>query len=403
MNKLDKIIKAGKETFSQSTAHGIPNIINNSNLISKLIWLLCVLISMCALIWFTYNAILEYLKYPIVTSINTNYESPAEFPTVAICSKYWVDDISFSEKDLKDMLLECKYASEDCKTNMNNYFERYYDDLMSYCYRFNSGKNMSGHKVPIQTAFNSGFDEGLWITWNTTGDLAVWIHDANNAPKSHRGNNRNGFINYASIDFETEFAFEKISDYKLGYPYNKCLEDVDLFKTNKQIIDYLKLINRTLNRDICIDICFDLDYIEKNPCNCTEKLGSVWDKCVLSDIFFQCSMDYYRKVYLKNIANEKCPQQCQMTTYLVETKISPFKLENQVRFRVYYKSLKHTVIIQSPKMILSDLISNVGGIIGVFLGISFLSFIEIIDFILQIIYILFFQNKKINNALLLII
>ena len=87
---------------------------------------------MCALIWFTYNAILEYLKYPIVTSINTNYESPAEFPTVAICSKYWVDDISFSEKDLKDMLLECKYASEDCKTNMNNYFERYYDDLMSY-------------------------------------------------------------------------------------------------------------------------------------------------------------------------------------------------------------------------------------------------------------------------------
>jgi len=83
-----------------------------------------------------------------------------------------------------------------------------------------------------------------------------------------------------------------------------------------------------------------------------------------------------------------------MTTYLVETKISPFKLVNQVRFRVYYKTLKHTVINQSPKMILSDLISNIGGIIGVFLGISFLSFIEIIDFILQIIYIFCFH---INN------
>jgi hypothetical protein len=395
MNKFDKIIKAGRETFSQSTAHGIPNIINNSNLVTKLIWLLSVLISTCALIWFLCNTILDYFEYPVVTSINTNYESPTEFPTITICSKYWSDD--FSKKNLKDMIYECVYASEDCKTNINNYFESYIDDLMSYCFRFNGGRNMSGHKVSIQTALNSGFDEGLWITWNTTGSLAIWIHDANNAPKNHFENNRNGFINYASNGYETEFAFEKISDYKLGYPYNKCLEDVDLFKTNKQIIDYLKSINRTLNRELCIDICFDLDYLEKNPCNCTEKqvnLGSVWNRCVLNENSKKCSLNYYRNVYLKDLANEKCPQQCQMTTYLVETKISPFKLVNQVRFRVYYKTLKHTVINQSPKIILSDLISNIGGIIGVFLGISFLSFIEIIDFILQIIYIFCFH---INN------
>jgi hypothetical protein len=348
---------------------------------------LSVLISTCALIWFTCDTILDYLEYPVVTSINTNYESPTEFPAISICSRYWSDD--FSKNNLKDMLLECKYAGEECKTNMYNHFEHYYDDLMLYCFRFNSGKNMSGHSIPIKNALIGGYDEGLWITWKTIGHLAIWIHDTNNAPKNHFENNRNGFINYASNGHDTEFAIEKFSDLKLGYPYNKCLEDVDLFKTNKQIIDYLKAINRTLTRDICIDICFDLDYLEKNPCNCTEKLGSVWDKCVLSDIFFKCSIDYYRNVYLKNIANEKCPQQCKMTAYLVETKLTTTSLKNLVRFQIYYKSLKHTVINQSPKIILSDLISNIGGIIGVFLGISFLSFIEIIDFILQIIYILY--------------
>ncbi len=94
MSKFNKIINAGKEIFQQSSAHGIPNIINNSNLVTKLIWLLSVLISTCALIWFTCNTILDYLEYPVVSSINTNYESLTEFPTITICSKYWSDDFS---------------------------------------------------------------------------------------------------------------------------------------------------------------------------------------------------------------------------------------------------------------------------------------------------------------------
>ncbi len=226
MSKFNKIINAGKEIFQQSSAHGIPNIIKNSNLVTKLIWLLSVLISTCALIWFLCNTILDYFEYPVVTSINTNYESPTEFPTITICSKYWSDD--FSNKNLKDLLLECVYARQSCQINMDNHFERYYDDLMSYCFRFNSGRNMSGHSIPIKNALIGGFDEGLWITWQTIGHLAIWIHDINNAPKNHYENNRDGFINFASMGLETEFAFEKISDYKLGYPYNKCLEDFDL-------------------------------------------------------------------------------------------------------------------------------------------------------------------------------
>jgi len=37
-------------------------------------------------------------------------------------------------------------------------------------------------------------------------------------------------------------------------------------------------------------------------------------------------------------------------------------------------------------MNISDLISGIGGILGLFLGLSFLSFVEILEFICQIIY-----------------
>ena len=50
---------------------------------------------------------------------------------------------------------------------------------------------------------------------------------------------------------------------------------------------------------------------------------------------------------------------------------------------------------QSQLMTFVDLISNVGGTFGLFIGISFLSFAEIIELIFQIIFILF--EKKNNN------
>ena len=57
---------------------------------------------------------------------------------------------------------------------------------------------------------------------------------------------------------------------------------------------------------------------------------------------------------------------------------------------VYYKELKYTRISQEPNTMLFNVISNVGGILGLFLGISFLSFMEIFEMLFQIIYIKFF-------------
>ena len=59
---------------------------------------------------------------------------------------------------------------------------------------------------------------------------------------------------------------------------------------------------------------------------------------------------------------------------------------------IYYEDLKYTIITQQPRSETFNLISNIGGTLGLFIGISFLSFIEILELIFEVFAILF-SNK----------
>ena len=59
---------------------------------------------------------------------------------------------------------------------------------------------------------------------------------------------------------------------------------------------------------------------------------------------------------------------------------------------VYLQDMKYTLISQEPKTELFTLIAYIGGILGVFLGISFLSFIEIFEIFYEI-FLIFIFNK----------
>ena len=66
-----------------------------------------------------------------------------------------------------------------------------------------------------------------------------------------------------------------------------------------------------------------------------------------------------------------------------ETNISIQDLKQSISsLYVYYEDRKYTVIRKEPKMTLLDLISNIGGIMGIFIGASFLSFVELFELLL---------------------
>ena len=55
-------------------------------------------------------------------------------------------------------------------------------------------------------------------------------------------------------------------------------------------------------------------------------------------------------------------------------------------FRVYFEDLKYTLIKQQPKIELFGLISNVGGTLGLFLGFSFISLLELFEVLAELVF-----------------
>ena len=60
-----------------------------------------------------------------------------------------------------------------------------------------------------------------------------------------------------------------------------------------------------------------------------------------------------------------------------------------VSINIFYDDLSYTAITEDAKMSQVDLVSNLGGLLGLFIGISFLSFGEIFEALFEIIFIMF--------------
>ena len=67
---------------------------------------------------------------------------------------------------------------------------------------------------------------------------------------------------------------------------------------------------------------------------------------------------------------------------------------SMIAFNVFYKSLQFTSITEIAKTELIGLVANIGGLLGLFIGVSFLSFGEIVEIFFEILFIIFEKNKK---------
>jgi hypothetical protein len=65
---------------------------------------------------------------------------------------------------------------------------------------------------------------------------------------------------------------------------------------------------------------------------------------------------------------------------------------NVLKLKVYFEDMSHVEVTDSESMLLGDLLANVGGTLGLFLGISLLSFFEIGQLIGEI--LIYMRNKK---------
>jgi hypothetical protein len=100
---------------------------------------------------------------------------------------------------------------------------------------------------------------------------------------------------------------------------------------------------------------------------------------------------------LKSKCLSLCPLECDSIKYdlsysftkplvSIESLLN-ISLNDIIYINVYYESLDYTNINQVAKMDEWDLISNIGGNLGLFIGFSFLNLVELIELIIEIIII----------------
>ena len=64
---------------------------------------------------------------------------------------------------------------------------------------------------------------------------------------------------------------------------------------------------------------------------------------------------------------------------------------------IFYDELKETITTQDAKISTEDLVSNLGGILGLFLGFSIMSFGEVFEILFQSLIILFQKRKQLQS------
>jgi hypothetical protein len=239
--------------------------------------------------------------------------------------------------------------------------------------------------------------------------LRIIIHNDSNDPQYYFGQSNIGFN--IPREYNNGIIIKRVFSTKLGNPYNNCLNNLkSLNSFNSELYKYIiKSTNFSYTQYDCFSYCMGREfykylnyskidylynaYLDAISIGKDENLGSIYYSLIRGEVNTKCSAE--------------CPLECDSISYEITNSFTtvisdqfqllfPNKsLNNSVIFNIYFEDLSFTMISQMAKTDIWDLVSNIGGNSGLFIGISFLSFAEIIELIVELLFIIMERNSVI--------
>jgi len=320
-----------------------------------------------------------------------------KLPAVTLCLASYPSYTS--NATLSDALFECKIGETKCDHKDFYSFQTRtsFSNNITTCYVLNGGRNSTGHSSEIKSAKNTGSDSGFVIRFYLpTGHFLFYhINDPYVAPNS---NEIEKIFLPGMID---SLKIEKSVETKLEFPFNNCWD-----RTNLPVIPLVRKLsgdNITYRQVNCFELCFQ-NFVQKYALDNKMSGDAAREKDEVKN---------YDKA--KN-CNNLCPLECESTQYRIsesKSSLNHFSSaeeyglkhipeiqkilnitinstedfnKNYLKLQIAFDSLKYTKISQTPKTTLSTLVSNLGGSIGLFLDLSFMSACRAVDFILRIVF-----------------
>jgi len=344
---------------------------------------------------------LKFLKYLAVLNANNLPEEEKKL-------------LGFS---LDQMLISCTINGKECSPS--DFLWRY-DSFYGNCFTLNSGVTINGTRSDLVSSYHPGILSGIQIELLvgpeyysdliTNTGAHIFIHNSSIIPRESEGFD-------LSTKTRTNIAIKRIFSNRIPQPYSNCINLNGSF--NSLVYNILVNSKYLYRQRDCYDLCYQLNTVRK--CNCYDtrliKLNETYHKLnepCLSAKEIECLLSTYNE-YLDGKLNSECSQLCpfECNTYSFELfssftqyptdnyahmlilKHPNFKGYNQIRdvkknvlaVNVYYESLEYSVVDELERTLFFDLISGIGGTFGLFLGTSFISFFEIFEIFLNIIFI----------------
>lgn len=385
----NKIQETFNQIISKTTIHGLPNILNARHLIIRIVWLLFTLLAGSVCIYLIVSSIQNYFKYDVVTLIQEWPKNPFNFPTISFCNL----NQPKTNYTLDDILIDCMFDGRQCSANS---FTQFHDLYYGLCYRFNEQGLLSvkrpGKINSFQVYLFVGLVDDYFELGSTTIGAHVYIHNHSCLPSANEGVD-------VSTGFKANIILKQIFTKRLTKPYNDCEDSPKYFESN--LFDGMNEIAYR-QRD-----CYDLKFLEyfSKQCNFPGNIANITrdfrTRIVDSDSkAFECLLISNAEFYSQNITDlysKDCPNECDSISFASTVSMAKFpsytlykdlsvnpkllklfrgnfnyqKLsESIVSFSVYYEDLKYTEISQDVKTNWVDLVSNIGGLLGLFLGMS---------------------------------
>ena len=158
-------------------------------------------------------------------------------------------------------------------------------------------------------------------------------------------------------------GIKKTVDSKLPYPYNDCKKVIN--SETSHLVKKILEQNMTYRKINCYDFC-----IQEYAANNSLTINMVYDNSKFS----------YEKE-----CGQSCPSECTSRTYDFDQNEIAYEGSSYLRVNFHFVVPKFVELTQIVKTTEADLISNTGGILGLFLEMNFLSlyrfFIYVFDLI----------------------
>ena len=325
----------------------------------------------------------------------------------------------------------CMFNKKRCGDEAKNsqYSHTYLYDYGN-CYQFNSGLNLSNVAFPFKKTTVEGQDFGLSLMVGPVSyknkfnkyptafakGLKVFVHNRTQLPTSVEGI-------YLEMGKETSVGVRRTFVQKYAEPYSDCV-DLDITTFRPLLYTQANFSSRVVySQKDCLNLCLQRIIIEKCECYypkfanigtqapscfnltsyyCVYEQLLLFDATKIEGCSLECPLECESAGYDFTVSSLTFPSEqiydlykndAQIFAFLQDesmVNLSTYELfrESFLAVNVFYSSTQYTKITMAPKTSLIDLISGVGGAIGIFLGFSLFSLVELVEMACLAVYVI---------------